>query len=68
MTEEKPLHEVMSQELDARFRLYATYMNDTELLTKLVRGDLIALEVKYCNHCTLMYCNGVRSKLHKIIL
>ena len=55
----------MSAELDARFRWYATYMNDTELLIKLVGGDLIALDVKYHNHCALMCRNRVRHKLRK---
>ena len=54
-TEDEPLHEVMSKELDERFRWYASYMNDTELLTKLVAGDLIALEAKYHSSCALMY-------------
>ena len=39
-TEEDPLHEVIPKELDARFREYATFMNDTDLLTKLAGGDL----------------------------
>ena len=64
-TEDEPLHEVMSKELDERFRWYASYMNDTELLTKLVAGDLIALEAKYHSSCALMYRNRVRSKLRQ---
>ena len=55
----------MSKELDARFRWYATYMNDPELLTKVVGSDLIALDEKDHNHCILMYPNHVRSKLRK---
>ena len=43
-TEDEPLHEVMSKELDERFRYYATYMNDTELLTKL---DCVKSEISH---------------------
>ena len=64
-TEDEPLHEGMSKELDERFRYYASYMNDTELLTKLVAGDLIALEAKYHTSSALMYRNRVRSKLRQ---
>ena len=65
MTDKDPLHEVMSKELDARFRWYVTYINDTELFTKLVVDDLIPLEGKYQNHCSLTYRNCVRSQLRK---
>ena len=64
-TEDETLHEVMSTELDERFRWYASYMNDTELLMKLSSGDLIALEAKYHSSCALMYRNRVRSKLRQ---
>ena len=33
-SKDEPLHEVMSKELDERFRNYASIMNDSELLTK----------------------------------
>ena len=64
-TDDEPLHEVMSNELDERFRYYASYMNDMELLTKLVAGDLIALEAKYHTSCALMYRNRVRTKIRQ---
>ena len=48
------MHKVMSKELDDRFR-------DTELLSKLAVGDLIALESKYHSSCAVMYRNRVRS-------
>ena len=64
-TDEEQLHEVMSKELDERFRSYATIMNDSELLTKLVAGDLIALEAKYHSTCVLAYRNRVRSKIRQ---
>ena len=65
ITEEELLHEVMSKELDARFRWYTTYMSNTERLTKLVGGDLIALDAKYHNHCALTCRICVRYKLRK---
>ena len=37
-------------------------MCDTELLSKLAGGDLIALEVKYHSNCAVMYRNRIRSK------
>ena len=40
-------------------------MTDIEILIKLAGGDLIVLEVKYHNNCTLMYRNCVRSELRK---
>ena len=64
-SEDEQLHEVMSKELDERFRNYASIMNDSELLTKLVAGDLIALEAKYHSNCVLMYRNRVRSKIRQ---
>ena len=62
-TEKEPLHDVMSKELDARFRDYATIMDDKELLTKLAGGDLIALEAKYHSTCGVMYFNRVKTKI-----
>ena len=47
----------MSKELDAYFRWYATFMNDTELLTKLPRHDSIVLEAKCHNHYVFMHLN-----------
>ena len=64
-SEDEQLHEVMSKELDERFRSYAMTMNDSELLTKLAPGDLIALEAKYHSTCVLAYFNRVRSKLRQ---
>ena len=64
-SEEEPLHEVMSEELDERFRQYATFLCDAELLSKLAGGDLIALEAKYHSSCAVMYRNRVRSKLRE---
>ena len=47
---------------DERFRQYAIFLCDTELLSKLAGGDLIALEAKYHSNCAVMYRNRVRSK------
>ena len=38
-------------------------MNDTELLTKLAGGDLIAQEAKYHDACAISFYTRVRSKL-----
>ena len=38
-------------------------MDDKELLTKHVGGDLIALEAKHYNAGATMYYNGVKSKI-----
>ena len=62
-SEQDPLHEVMSKELDRRFREYAMTLDDTELLSKLAGGDLIALEARYHSNCAVMYRNRARSKL-----
>ena len=62
-SEQDPLHEVMSKELDRRFREYAMTLDDTELLSKLAGGDLIALEARYHSNCAVMYRNRVRLKL-----
>ena len=62
-TREGPLHKIISTELDANFRWYATNMNDTKLLSKHFGGDLIVLEAKYHNHWALMYHNHVRYTL-----
>ena len=64
-TEKEPLHDVMSKELDARFREYASFMDDKELLTKLAGGDLIALEAKYHSTCGTMYYNRVKAKIRE---
>ena len=61
-SEQDPLHEVMSKELDRRFREYAMILDDTEL-SKLAGGDLIALEARYHSICAVMYRNRVSSKL-----
>lgn len=54
-TENEPLHDVRSNELDAPFREYALIMENKDLLTKLAGGDLTALETKYYNACRTMY-------------
>ena len=64
-SDENPLHDVMSKELDARFREYAEILNHTELLAKLSGGDLIAQEAKYHSSCAVMFYNSVRSKLRE---
>ena len=61
-SEQEPLHEVMSKELDDRFREYAKLLNDTELLSKLVVGYFIASEAKYHSSCAVMFRNRVRLK------
>ena len=64
-SEEEPLRAVMSKELDCRFRKYAEVLNDTELLTKLAGGDLIAQEAKYHSTCAVSFYTRVRSKLRE---
>ena len=61
--EDEPLRAVMAKELDSRFRRYAEILNDTELLTKLAGGDLIAQEAKYHDACAISFYTRVRSKL-----
>ena len=62
-TENEPLHEVMSKELDARFREYASIMDDKELLVKLAGGTLITLEAKYHSPCAVTYFNRDKAKV-----
>ena len=61
-SEQEPLHEVMSKELDDPFKEYAKHLNGKELLSKLAVGDLIALEAKYHSSCAVMYRKQVRLK------
>ena len=64
-TENEPFHDIMSKELDARFREYSLFMDDKEFLTKLAGGDLIVLEAKYHNKPRTIYYNHVKSKIQE---
>lgn len=41
------LHRACTQDIDVNIRKYAMELGDTDLLTKLALGDMVALEAKY---------------------
>ena len=53
------LHEVSTKEIDWKVRKCALALEDTELIAKLARADMIALEAKYNTKCLLrLYDNA----------
>ena len=57
------LHEVETFQLDSRVRTCAELLQDTELLSRLSTGDMIALKAKYHNKCLASLYN--RARRHK---
>uniref|UniRef100_UPI00358EDFCA uncharacterized protein n=1 Tax=Myxine glutinosa TaxID=7769 RepID=UPI00358EDFCA len=58
--EEDALHEVSTLEADNNIREMITELNDTKLMTRIVGGDLIALEAKYHLLCLVSLRNRYR--------
>ena len=58
---EYDLHEVSTLQADKNIREMITELNDTKLMTRIVAGDLIALEAKYHLPCLVSLRNRYRS-------
>ena len=64
--EEHVLHEVSSFDEDKNIREIITELNDTQLLSRIVGGDLIAMEAKYNLKCMVKLRNRYRSLTRKL--
>lgn len=51
--------------LDQSLRDMATELQDSDLLSRIAGGDLVAIEAKYHNNCLLSYKNKYRSMVRK---
>ena len=65
--EEHVLHEVSTFNADKNIREIVTELNDTQLLSRIVGGDLIAMEAKYHLTCMVKLRNRYRSLTRKLI-
>lgn len=63
--EEPVLHEVSTFDADKNIRDMITELNDTQLLSRIVGGDLIAMEAKYHLTCMVKLRNRYRSLTRK---
>lgn len=63
--EESVLHEVSTFDADKNIRDMITELNDTQLLTRICGGDLMALEAKYHLTCMVKLRNHHRSLIRK---
>lgn len=59
------LHEVSTFDADTNIRNMITELNDTELMTRIVGGDLIAMDAKYHLACLTQLRNRYRSICRK---
>ena len=57
------LHQVLTYDADANIRAMVTELNDTQLLGKIIGGDLIATEAKYHHKCLTKLRNRYRSHI-----
>lgn len=64
LTQEK-LHEFSTLGTDESLKQMATEMQDTEILSKIMSGDLIAIKAKYHLACLVKYRNKYRSFLRE---
>ena len=55
------LRQVMTFKLDVRVRHGAKMLNDFDLLTEIVDGDMVAMEKKYHNHCLCAFYEKVNN-------
>ena len=62
---EGSLHNCSTFSLDKSLREMATELQDTELLSRLAGGDLVAIEAKYHNNCLRNYKNRYRGMQRK---
>ncbi|KAK3889204.1 hypothetical protein Pcinc_006775 [Petrolisthes cinctipes] len=63
--EESVLHEVSTFHTDKNIRDMITELNDTQLLTRICGGDLMAMEAKYHLSCMVKLGNRHRSLIRK---
>ncbi|KAK3884794.1 hypothetical protein Pcinc_010980 [Petrolisthes cinctipes] len=63
--EESVLHEVSTFDTDKNIRDMITELNDTQLLTRICGGDLMAMEAKYHLSCMVKLRNRHRSLIRK---
>uniref|UniRef100_UPI00358EABF1 uncharacterized protein n=1 Tax=Myxine glutinosa TaxID=7769 RepID=UPI00358EABF1 len=63
--EENVLHEVSTFDADKHIRDMITELNDAQLMTRIVGGDLIAMEAKYHLACLVKLRNRNRSLTRK---
>ena len=59
--EQEDLHEFSTSDADRNVRTMATELQDTELLSKIGGGDLIAIEAKYHLKCLVILRNRYRT-------
>lgn len=60
-SEDDDLHEVSTFDADKNIRTMITELNDTTLMTRIVGGDLMAIEAKYHLQCLVKLRNRYRS-------
>jgi hypothetical protein len=65
-TEDGPLHECSTFQIDQSIRTIATELEDVQLLARLSGGDVIAIEAKYHKHCLTHLQNRYRSYKRKL--
>ena len=66
--EEGDLHLVSTFDADCSIRIMITELQDTNLLPRIVGGDLIAIEAKYHFKCLINLRNRYRSCIRKAVL